>query len=155
MNDWILGTKVFMIIEKFSKKRWKQKQSMVYGFIYEKKKRYEEYFLLCLTNDIDDQCIFLIFCFCIKFSHGDFSYFDTMFYPWHYTCTFSYLNQIKNLRSNQIIRMIVHFLFCKFHNMCFFLLIYWPFKERSKTILLITRASKIAFKPYTLNWSRD
>lgn len=26
-----------MIIEKFSKKRWKQKQSMVYGFIYEKK----------------------------------------------------------------------------------------------------------------------
>lgn len=27
-----------MIIEKFSKKRWKQKQSMVYGFIYEKKK---------------------------------------------------------------------------------------------------------------------
>lgn len=44
MNDWILGTKVFMIIEKFSKKRWKQKQSMVYGFIYEKKKRYEEYF---------------------------------------------------------------------------------------------------------------
>lgn len=94
-----------------------------------KKKRYEEYFLLCLTNDIDDQCIFLIFCFFIKFSHGDFSYFDTMFYPWHYTCTFSYLNQIKNLRSNQIIRMIVHFLFCKFHNMCFFLLIYWPFKE--------------------------
>lgn len=107
----------------------KVRQSMVYGFIYEKKNVMRNIFFNCLTNDIDDQCIFLFFCFFIKFSHGDFSYFDTMFYPWHYTCTFSYLNQIKNLRSNQIIRMIVHFLFCKFHNMCFFLLIYWPFKE--------------------------
>lgn len=81
--------------------------------LYMKKKLWGIFFLMFDKRHRWSMYI-LNFCFVfIKFSHGDFSYFDTMFYPWHYTCTFSYLNQIKNLRSNQIIRMIVHFLFCK------------------------------------------
>lgn len=120
-----------MIIENFSKKRWKQKSETEYGlwFYIWKKNRYEEYFFLMFDKRHRWSMYIFIFLFFYKIFTRRFSYFDTMFYPWHYTCTFSYLNQIKNLRSNQIIRMIVHFLFCKFHNMCFFLLIYWPFKE--------------------------